>query len=198
MEQRRHITASHGEESEALRFPPAFVEILVPTATAILHDERDRYRVVVGVSAKHPLPVLPGGKIECADLAGGASPKEAAARCIRRELAEELQIDRGIEPSLWRITRATERDVRIVTAATVHDAIVFGLRSPSLDELHPTQLVRACYGNPDFQFIAAVDPAQVHRSVELSEVRWLDLRDFKRGTLSAGHDEIVLAYLGQL
>jgi 8-oxo-dGTP pyrophosphatase MutT (NUDIX family) len=160
---------------------------MVATASAILCSLFDPYLVLVADSAKHPRPVIPGGKMDETDRENG-EPSPVA--CLRRETFEEVDTE-VLNPRL--IGRATdpERDVRFVPPAKLRGVMV---SNPLPEDLSETSVVKAHYGTPDYIFVGQVDPSKVHETEELKNPRFIDIRTLKPGDLSAGHDVIVLWY----
>ena len=66
-------------------------EITVSTTSAIVTHPDDPYMVVVARSSKHPLPVIPGGKIEVNEAIGSDNAPERG--CVMREVREELKTE---------------------------------------------------------------------------------------------------------
>ena len=68
--------------------PIIVAEVMVTTASVIVASTDDPYRVLIADSAKHPRPVIPGGKVEVGDdQSDSATP---GLSCILRETLEEI------------------------------------------------------------------------------------------------------------
>lgn len=163
-------------------------EVSVPTATALVFDSGDPRRILAGVSAKHSGLVLPGGKIDAADLVT-ASMDRAALTCIRRELAEEI----GYAPETvtpFMVRRDPDADIRLVSASKLRECLV----GPLVARLDDDEVVIARYGIPDHVFLAGVDPVMVHSTEELTRLVWIDCRTAPDAMFSAGHGDIVRRY----
>ena len=167
-------------------------EIEVPTATAIVCDRNNPYMILVGKSNKHALPVLPGGKIDQADILS-ASVLEAATTCITRELREEVHCA-SVHPVLFEIMNDRMRDPRVVSVSSLRGTLAEHL----VQDLEDSAKVRACYGVPDYIFVVNVDRESVSPSSELTQLYWLDARDIESDTLSAGHGDVARRYLQSL
>jgi 8-oxo-dGTP pyrophosphatase MutT (NUDIX family) len=162
--------------------------VTVATATAIVASKTDPYRILVADSAKHPKPVMPGGKMEQQDAANGL--EQAGLLCITRELEEEI----GTLPENIRyVGMATDpaRDVRVVPCSKLENCVT----SPALPQgISPDAKIRASYGTPDYIYAATVDETAIRPTEELSAPRFIDIRTLKPGDLSAGHDVVALTY----
>src|SRR5579859_5523471 len=93
-------------------------KVTIATASAIIVHPTDPYRVLVADSAKHPHPVLPGGKVERTDAADGTG----ALSCIKHELLEEIG---AVPETLTVVGVATDptRDVRSVPYKKIKTAV---------------------------------------------------------------------------
>ena len=166
------------------------LEILVPTVTAIIRSSDNPYEILIGTSDKHPLPVLPGGKIDRADLVS-TSILEASNNAVHREIQEETAV------TIEKITfffewQDRERDVRVVPARNLRESLV----GEFLHEKRDDFLVNARYGVPDFVYIVDAKKELLPDSSELRQLSWVDLRkDRESLKLSAGHLEIIHRYL---
>jgi 8-oxo-dGTP pyrophosphatase MutT (NUDIX family) len=167
---------------------PAVPVVNVPTVTMILHAAGDASAVVIGWNSKHAQPVLPGGKIDAADLIG-TGMLDGAWAAAKREIAEELGCS-AVELSFRGRFHDPGRDVRIVPARTLRATLV-GAEVAALDDTAP---VEARYGNPDYVFFGAVNPSEVKRTAELHEVAFVDATRLPKGTLAAGHDAYLEMY----
>jgi 8-oxo-dGTP pyrophosphatase MutT (NUDIX family) len=164
----------------------------VPTSTCILYDPEDPHMVLVGLSHKHSRPVLPGGKIDAADLVG-INITEAAKVCIVREIKEEIGVEiTSVE--LFDIVCHGDSDVRSVSASTLKDTLV----SSEVSQVLPDMLVTARYGNPDYIFIGRVAPKDITPSAELYQLGFIDIRCIPSDALGAGHSEIIERYRNQI
>lgn len=173
--------------------PEIVAEVTVSTATAIVCSADDPYRVLVAKSAKHPFPVLPGGKLEAIDLTG-ASEEQAALCCVLREVTEELGTELLDARAIGKASDP-DRDIRLVPVSKLSGAVV----SPALDEsLDASATVKAHYGCPDYIFVGYVDESAIRATEELDDQHFVDIRTLGPGDLSAGHDVVVLAYRAML
>ncbi len=183
------------EQTTKRRFSRDFlqqVDVEVPTATVILRDPKDHFLVLVGRSKKHLGEILPGGKIDRADLVG-TSLKVAAERTIRREIAEEVgTIAHGLV--LFTSRPRGNGDLRRVRADTLKGSLV----EDAVKDFAPNARLVARYGVPDFVFLGTVSPGQVRSTDELVAVRWLDLRCEDLSLLSAGHGQLLQHYFETL
>lgn len=175
-----------GSSTEIIR------EVSIPTATAIVHQLENPYMILVGVSAKHPKPVLPGGKLDLDDL---VSPLLArcASVCILRELGEEI----GVPFSSLRLLGVSadrERDVRRIRIETLQGAF----SQQAVADLDAQQIVLGRYGVPDFLFVATIDSKIPLDTAELRNFMWIDCRYVTAETLSAGHGRFVMRYADEL
>lgn len=181
-------TVVHNDRLKCMATP----EVLIPTATAIVCDSEDPWRILIGTSTKHEKPVLPGGKIDSADLVS-SSLERCAAECIRRELREEI----GCEPLTLRMLSVSsdrKRDVRTVALCTLSGSIA----AQAVEMLNPDSMVTGRYGVPDFLFIAMIEAGAVQDTAELKHLTWVDCRTIQRESLSAGHSAFVERYLKSL
>ena len=168
--------------------PNIAAEVTLSTASAIIASISDLYRILVADSAKHSRPVIPGGKMEAADVQSDAATP--GLTCVLREVIEEIGtallnprcIGKAVDP---------DRDIRLVPAEKLINAVV----TPALPEsIAPDATVKAHYGCPDYIFTGQVDEAAISSTEELKRVRFVDIRTLGAGDLSAGHDVIVAAY----
>jgi 8-oxo-dGTP pyrophosphatase MutT (NUDIX family) len=161
----------------------------VPTATIILAAKEDPYLVLIGTSNKHDRPVLPGGKIDSADIVG-LSLEEAAKRAALRELTEELS---GVVPEQLQFFMRREslgEDMRLVPARMLRDSLV----AATVEDYPDDTLVHARYGSPDFLFLGQVSVGAVGGSSELAMVGFVDVRFMPANALSASHGAILSDY----
>jgi 8-oxo-dGTP pyrophosphatase MutT (NUDIX family) len=168
------------------------LEVSVPTATAIVRSAEDAFRVLVGHSRKHNRPVLPGGKIERADIVS-FSMLENAACCMSRELREEIGIS-DLTLSLYDVISDADADRRIVTVRSLRATLV----EDAIRSLDDSQMVLARYGVPDFVFVASVQPELIKASDELLSLEWIDCRRLAPEMLAAAHGKIVKRYCDNL
>ena len=168
--------------------PEIVAEVTVSAASAIVASKEDPYRVLVADSAKHPRPVLPGGKVEAKDLqADGGSP---GLTCVLREVLEEIGTSL-LTPRYVGKATDPDRDIRLVPPSKLAGAVV----TPPLPENLPSQgKVKAHYGCPDYLFVGQVDEKALTATEELKGLRFVDIRTLGPGDVSAGHDVIVLTY----
>jgi 8-oxo-dGTP pyrophosphatase MutT (NUDIX family) len=168
-------------------------EITVATATAIVTHPDNPYLVLVADSEKHPLPVIPGGKIEIDDpIADGETP---GLECVLREVGEEIKAELQNARYIGK-ANDPERDVRVVLPEKVAGTLTDPpFSSIDFSECHPeTARIKAHYGTPDYIYVGSVDPERIQNTEELENVRFIDIRELEVGQLSAGHDVIVLKY----
>ena len=171
---------------------PELACIRIPTATAIVHQRGQPFRILVGQSAKHFGLILPGGKIDRADLRT-ASMEDAATACIKRELVEEI----GVLPSslkLLAVTRSLKRDVRTISADSLKGTLV----EEMIASMAPEQLVKGIYGYPDYLFVASMDLRETREGEELRGFRVLDCRSFASEIIGAGHRSLIGVYVRSL
>lgn len=181
-----HNSPQNSNQSPAVR--ASLVEVCIPTATAIIVNSIEPNLVLVGKSKKHPLPVMPGGKIDATDI-GSVSLEAAASRCIIREIFEEtrLVVDKV---ELFELRTDPERDIRLVSAGALRGT----LAEVVVQNLPEDQVVLGRYGVPDYVFIVKVDPREFSDTEELKDLSWIDSRFVASETLSAGHGDIVMRY----
>ncbi len=172
--------------------PSIVAEVTVCTATAIVTSKYDPYRILVATSAKHKFPVLPGGKMETADLvADGDNP---GLSCVLREIKEEIGTDL-LNPKYIGKATDPDRDIRLVPPSKLTAAVVV----PTLPSNLPDDgKVKAHYGCPDHLFVGQVDETALTTTEELRNLKFIDIRTLGLGDLSAGHDVVVLAYRDML
>lgn len=168
------------------------IEIDIPTTTSIVYDRADPWFIVIGSSEKHNRPVLPGGKIDRADMIS-PSMKECAAVAALREIWEEVGA-RPDQTTLIDVSSNRERDTRLVRA----DSLAGTLVEEAVSALRADDLVLGHYGVPDYLFAAAVARDDVTPSRELSSLKWVDIRTLDPESLAAGHYAHVLRYLAFL
>lgn len=171
-----------------LQQPTLAPVIDVPTSTCILYDRSDPHLVLVGLSHKHSKPVLPGGKIDSADL-DGTNLKNAALSCIVREIREETGANIN-DVRLFDVFCHGDADVRSVPASTLKDTLV----SSEAPQFPADMLVTARYGNPDYVFIGEIGAEDVAPSAELYQLGFIDIRSVPPGALGAAHSGIVERY----
>ncbi len=186
-------TTIQTESKQQSRVIETLLEISIPTATAIIVNAYNPFEILIGLSTKHSLPVLPGGKIDNSDIIS-TSLQQCAEITIKREIYEETSIcvDKIEFLGEW---QEREQDVRTVPVRDLRDSVI----GAALKDLPDDYMVKARYGVPDFVFIAKFEPAPIADSVELSNLRWIDIRNFPGGVkLGAGHDAVVQYYYAQI
>jgi 8-oxo-dGTP pyrophosphatase MutT (NUDIX family) len=168
-------------------------DVTVSTASAIVASKSEPYRILVAKSAKHKFPVIPGGKVERSDLSADA--ETPGLSCVVREVEEEIGT-KLLNPRYLGKATDPDRDIRVVPAKKVAEAVV----EPQLPSgISEDAMVRAHYGCPDYIFVGEVDESAISKDTEeLSDVRFIDIRELQPGELSAGHDVVVLTYRAML
>lgn len=172
--------------------PEFRAEVNVSTATAILHKKGDPFQVLVGNRAGCQKPVLPGGKQETADFAGGSAEEAPGLSTVIREIIEETG---GEVCEIRHIGTATDpgRDIRSTPVRKLRGVVLSG----ELGELKDEDLVLAHYGCPDEIYVGEFDIA-LGNTEELKDLHFMDIRNLKPGDLSRGHDVILLWYRDML
>ena len=181
--------ASHRKTAAYAESPAVEIlaEVTVSAATAIITPLRDPTRVLIGDSEKHTLPVLPGGKLEAADISAEGPP---GLRCVVREVQEEIGAKLR-NARLVAIATDPDRDIRLVKPSRLAGALV----SPPLAlHLPDSVCVKAHYGCPDYIFVGSVREEDIKPSEELKNPRFVPISSLDAGSLSAGHDVLVLWY----
>lgn len=181
------IAASQTPQASAER-SPLMLEVDIPTTTAIVCDSADPYLILVGSSAKHDRPVLPGGKIDRADIIL-PSMVECAETAVLREIGEETGA-KSVQLKLFGIFSDSQRDIRMIPAGTLAGTIV----EDAVRGLADNEMVLGRYGVPDYVFIVRVDRSEVSDSSELFNLTWIDIRTLGADSLAAGHPAIVQRY----
>lgn len=163
-------------------------EVTVTTASVIVASVDDPYRVLIADSAKHPRPVIPGGKVEVGDDQSDRSIPGLS--CILRETLEEIGTPL-LNPRYIGKAEDPDRNIRLVTASTLASVVVF----PALPAgIAADSIVKAHYGCPGHLFVGHVDESALTDTEELKRARFVDIRTLGPGDLSAGHDVVVLTY----
>ena len=166
-------------------------EVNVSTASAIIFSPDNPYLVLIGNSTKHTKPVLPGGRIETTDAK--LDVNNPGLSCLNREIKEELGTEL-LNPKYIGKASDPNRDIRFVS----YDKLINVVTDPPLQDMNlklPDKvLVKARYGNPDFIYTGTVDTNSIKETEELFNHRFIDTKKLKIGSLSVGHDIILLHY----
>ena len=188
----------HGRDNGGASLHTRIVaDVRVSTASAIVTHPDNPYLVLVARSAKHPNPIIPGGKIERDDPAGLVNAPGHA--CVMREVKEEIDTEL-LNPRYIGQANDPESDVRIVAPMKLATSVT----EPALSTIDrggvadDVPCIRARYGAPDYIYVGTVAPKAIAETEELSGLKFIDIRKLNPGELSAGHDVIVLKYRDML
>jgi 8-oxo-dGTP pyrophosphatase MutT (NUDIX family) len=176
--------------SNAPRVEPVSPIVSVPTVTIVVASQCDPFKVLIATSAKHPLPILPGGKIDLQDLV--VSKQDTARNCAERELLEEVGL-KGVALE-YLFSRQVSSDIRSVPVAKLRGTLV----DSEVASLPDEQIVQARYGEPDHVFRVSAKQQSFLPTEELSELKWCDLRGGVYPQLSAGHERVLMRYVEYL
>lgn len=186
------ISPGPGLQARRQSSPEISCEVTVSTASVLIASRADPYRILVAVSQKHPHPVIPGGKVELADLARDAGVPGLS--CVLRETLEEIGTCL-MSARFIGMARDPDRDIRVVPVQKLMGALV---SPPLAGDISPASMIKAHYGCPDYIFTGWVEESCIRATEELKRLRFVDVRSLAPGDLSAGHDVIAYAYLKML
>lgn len=160
--------------------------ICIPTATAIVYCKENPFCILIGDSAKHTRPVLPGGKIDLKDICS-SSILVCARKCIQRELKEEISLETE-QIDFFRTFSDPMRDRRIINVSSLQGSLV----SILVNSMKDSDKVIGLFGMPDFVFLVPVEKSVCLSTEELKTLRWVDCRSNLE--FGAGHKEILIQY----